>query len=127
MSKETFWVTNISNMNVTLSDLNLTIKANSSVNLLDNKHYYYNKKQLIDSAASGSIYKKSDKIFIRKVSPTFEKINQLQLSSNSLPSRDRSIFVIKHENYEELELSDDEFAEQNSDLVDESLPITRKI
>ena len=52
--KMEFWVTNISSTNVSLSDLALTIKARSTVNLLDEKHYNFTLEQLLKSKASVS-------------------------------------------------------------------------
>lgn len=114
---KTFWVTNISDRNVSLSDLNLTIRANSSVNLLDKKHYSLTEEQLNKSLESGSIFTKKDKIKKRIVPPVIEQEKRMTMDYNSaLPSKTYSIYEIKQEKYEELEISDDEFAEQNIEL-----------
>ena len=120
MKKEmpAFWLTNISNMNVSLADLNLTVKAYSSINLLDSKHYYYTLEQLQKSAESGSIFKKSNKLIVRKVAPEILQANVPMLRETFIPSRERSIFAIKEENYEELNLSDEQFAQENADIVE---------
>ena len=73
--KQNFWITNISNRNVSLSDLNLTIKAYSSINLMDSKHYNYSIEQINKSVLNGSIYNKRNKIFVRKVAPVPIKNN----------------------------------------------------
>lgn len=119
-NKESFWVTNISNMNISLSDLNVTIAASSSVNLLDKKHYNtYTKEQLIKSANSGSIFKRKGKLFIRNNSPHLQDKNNVLFNKNSfIPSREKSIFVIKKEKYEELNISDEEFASESADIVE---------
>lgn len=114
----TFWLTNISNRNVSLADLNLTVKAYSSVNLLDMKHYQYNKEQLIKSAESGSIFKKRDKLIVRKVAPEVLRANIPMIRETFIPSRERSILIIKEENYEELNVSDEQFAQENADIVE---------
>lgn len=113
-----FWVTNISNRNVSLADLNLTIKAYASVNLLDNRHYYYTLAELQKSATEGSLYKKSNMIVIRKVPPPNFPINKPTLQETFIPSRERSILQIKEEKYEELNVSDETFADQNADLAE---------
>lgn len=115
---KTFWVTNISKYNVSLSDLNLTIKAFSSVNLLDKKHYSYDVDQLVASKVYGSIYHKRNKIVIRDEAPEIIKMNVPVLAETFLPSRERSIYSIKDEKYEELEMSDEDFAKENADMVD---------
>ena len=120
MKKESsaFWITNISNKNVTLSDLYISVKANSSVNLMS-KHYYFTLEQLEKSVASGSIYKKSDKIKKRKIPPPPEStILQVDLHS-VVPSKPRSIFEIEHKRYIELEISDEDYQAQSGDLDDE--------
>lgn len=126
MNKITFWVTNISNMNVSLSDLNLTIKPFSSVNLLDSKHYSYTKEQLDKSVKEGSIFKKRNKIFVRKVAPIVEKKTILSIKDTYIQSRERSVYSIKQETYEELEMTDDEFIKENIDLIDSETSILPK-
>lgn len=126
-NSEVFWVTNVSNMNVSLADLNVTVKAMSSVNLLDKKHFSCSKEQLLKSFASGSLFKKRNKIFVRQVVPEIENTNLLFNRNESFPSRDRSILSIKEENYEELNLSDAEYANQNAELAEmDSQPLIKK-
>ena len=113
-----FWVTNTSNCDVSLGDLYLTIKSYKSVNLLDSKHYHYSWEQIYKSFSSGSIFKKRNKIVARKNPPHIAK-KTLVLDRNSvLPSREKSIFEIKQENYEELSLSDEQFAAENAEDID---------
>ncbi len=129
---KSFWVTNACNRNVSLSDLNLTINAFSSVNLLDKKHYSYNENQLISSAKSGSIFKKRNKIFIRNVAPDNEKIDMLFNREGTIPSRERSVLTINEQNFEELDVvsknkSDEAFALENADIIDmDSKPLFQK-
>jgi len=127
MKKEavTFWVTNISKMNVSLADLNLTIKAYSSVNLMDTKHYQYKVDQLKKSVESGSIFKKRDKIIVRKVAPEVLIANIPLTRETFIPTRERSMLSIKEENYEELNVSEDDqkksdeiFANENAETAD---------
>jgi hypothetical protein len=121
-TSEQFWVSNISDMNVSLSDLGLTIPARKTVNLLDKRHYSFSQEELALSAVSGSIFKKKSKVVVRKVPPVFETRQLLEVDYNALaPSRRRSIVQIREERHEELEVSDDMFAEQMADLTDEKL------
>lgn len=130
---DTFWVTNLSNRNVSLTDLNLTIKAFSTVNLLDMKHYQYTRAQLEKSAASGSIFKKNKMLCVRKVAPEVFDMNIPFLYETYIPSRERSILVIKEEKYEELDLmeqkaDDEKFAAENAETADlDQKPLFTKV
>lgn len=115
--KQVFWITNISNRNVSLTDLNLTIKAFSSVNLLDKKHYEYSPEQLQASATSGSLAKKRDKLVVRQFAPTIIKKNTAFNRESMIPTRERSLYNIKEEHYEELAVSDEDFAKDNADTA----------
>ncbi len=120
----TFWVTNVSNRNVSLTDLALTIRAFTTVNLLDSRHYTYTQEQLEKSHASGSLYLKRRMIRKRQVAPPPDVKEKLPLMENAIiPTRERSILDIKEEQYAELDLSDEKadvekFAEENADLAD---------
>jgi hypothetical protein len=116
--KISFWVTNICNRNVSLADLNLTIKAFSSVNLLDKKHYSYTLEQLQKSANNGSMFKKKHIISVRKVDPVVLRMNIPLSAETYIPNRQRSVLEIKEENYEELNVSDEQFAAENSDMIE---------
>lgn len=122
-----FWVSNISNMNVTLADLALNIKARSSINLLDSRHYKYTLEQLQNSAEKGSIFKKRDKIFVRKLAPEILKSNLQFNREAAIPSRERSVLEIKQNHYEELSISvsDEEFANEHADMADINDPIKK--
>lgn len=124
---DTFWVTNISNRNVSLTDLNLTIKAFSSVNLLNTKHYPYTRAQLEKSAASGSLFKKRSMLAVRKVAPEVFDMNIPFLYETYIPTREKSVLTITEEKYEELNVSDEEFAKDNADTaeLDQKLQLTK--
>lgn len=121
-----FWVTNMSPRNVTLADLALNIKAFSTVNLLDQKHYKYTLEQLLKSKESGSLFKKSNMIVVRDVPPPDPERNRVQIVYGSIiPDRTRSLFNINEEEYEELKVSDEDqkkqdeiFAKENADLAE---------
>ena len=121
MKRMSFWLTNISNRNVSLSDLNLTVRAFSSVNLMDNRHYSYTQEELDKSVKSGSLFKKRNLLKVRGVAPEIIKMNVSILNEALIPSRERSLLSIKEEYYEELSVSDEEFANQNSDLIDDKI------
>ncbi len=130
MKKEvaTFWLTNISPTNVSIADLNLTIKAYTSLNLLDKRHYQYTQEQLQKSAESGSVFRKRDKLVVRKVAPKVLKANVPFIHEANIPSRERSLLVIKEENYEELNISDEDFAKDNADTAHaDTQPMLKKV
>lgn len=58
-----FWVTNISDTNITLGDLGMSFPARKSINLLDDKHFTFTLEQLEESAKSGSLFDKRDMFF----------------------------------------------------------------
>ncbi len=109
-----FWITNISNRSVNLTDLNLTIKPYHSINLLS-KHYYYTLEEIIHSSQSGSIFNRNKVIKIRKKGPEIIK-NNIEISNNIMASRTKSGIQASEEYYEELDMSDEDFANQNSEM-----------
>lgn len=114
---KTFWVTNITNLNVSLSDLNLTIPARRTMNLLDSRHFHYTLEQLQKSSEQGSLYKKSDKIKIRKVAPKLEPPSSvIQLSDDRRQGTLYSSVKIIEKKYEELEITDEQSADEMSNL-----------
>jgi hypothetical protein len=141
----TFWLTNISNRNVSLTDLNLTVKAWSAINLMDTRHYKYTIEQLRKSEESGSIFKKRDKLVVRKVAPDVESSHvSLDFLTKTItvckdatiPSRERSILNIKEEYYEELNIDEkndekldlEKFAKENADLIEmDAQPLLKKV
>ena len=128
MPKQEFWVTNFSSRNVTLADLAINIKAFTTVNLLDKKHYSYTLEQLVKSKESGSIFSKRDKILVRKLPPPAVVKERVPfLKEAIIPSRERSLFSITEIEYDELKISDDkelqkkldeEYARENADLAE---------
>lgn len=119
MYKKDYWVTNISKMNVSLADLNLTIKAMSSVNLLDKKHYSYTYEQLELSRTQGSMAKKKDKIVPREIPPEIKKKSgPIFIKDAMIPPREKSTFDVKQIQYEELNLTDEQFADENAETAE---------
>lgn len=114
-----FWLTNISKRNVSIADLNLTVKALSSVNLLDKRHYSYTLEQLQKSVKSGSVFKKRHFLKVRNCEPLILEMGMPLIKETFIPSREKSVLEIKEEYYEELSISDEKFAEQNADLAED--------
>lgn len=125
-TKSVFWVTNMSSMNVTLADLALNIRAFSTVNLLDKRHYKYTLEQLLKSKESGSLFKKRDKIVVRDIPPPDPEKNKTPIVYSSIiPDRARSLYQIEEEEYDELKVSEEDqktqdeiFAKENADLAE---------
>ncbi len=137
--KPVFWVTNVSPMNVTLADLAVNIRAFTTVNLLDEKHYKYTLDQLLKSEENGSIFKKRDKIKVRTLPPPELKKEEMSILRDAvIPSRERSLFVIENKEYDELKFDDkdqqkqdEEYAKENADsaqadAVDYYVNITKR-
>lgn len=127
MAKEDlyFWVTNMCNRNVSLADLNLTIPAYRSVNLLDKKHYSYNLEQLKKSQQKGSLFAKRNIISVRQIAPLIVKSEMPFLKESYMPTREKSVLEIKEEHYEELEATEtdqkkkeEEFAKENAEFAE---------
>lgn len=123
MAEKTFWVTNFSDRNVTLSDLYISINAGSSVNLLDTKHYKFTEEQLLKSEASGSLFNKRHLVRHRKVPPQMIPKAKITYDPNAvLPLRTVSTYEIKNQTYEELNVGEDPLAEN----VKINTPIIKK-
>lgn len=117
-----FWVTNGSPRNVTLADLALNIKAFTTVNLLDKRHYKYTLEQLNKSKESGSIYTKRAFIKVRDVPPPAPEKRKIPfVESAVIPTRQRSTYKIDDTEYNEIT---DQFKEEQKELekkLDEQL------
>jgi hypothetical protein len=135
IKKPSFWVINVSDMNVTLSDLAVNIRAHTIVNLLDDKHYSFNIDQLNRSKTSGSIFKKRDKIRCRKIPPPVQDKEAIPFMQDAtIPSRERSTFRINEVDYEELKVGnaedqrklDEQLASDNAELDLLIQPVVKK-
>lgn len=119
---KTFWIANISDRLISLGDLGILLQPYQSVNLLDHKHYFFTEDQIQTSLKTGSLYRRSDKIVVRKFPPqeTYKGTSKINLETkNEFPSKIRSLLEHKEFNYDELQITDDEYAKENADLADE--------
>ena len=57
-------------------------------------------------------------LHVRKVEPEIMKINVPLIKETYIPTKQRSILDIKEQFYEELNLSDEQFASENSDIAE---------
>lgn len=107
------WITNISKKNVTLRDLNMSIPAMRSINLIS-KNNRFNLELVERSISSGSIFAKRDKIKVRRVAP-FDEKKVLEVSKEPLYTADNVLLsqvVIDNPHYEELSMSDEQFFDE---------------
>lgn len=118
MGKE-FWVINVSNKNVSLSDLNLTIPAHKYFNLLDKKRFLYTEEFLIRSAEKGSLYKKRDKILKCEGKPEFTINKKLELYNLPVERPIRTAVRTEVKKYDELIYTDEQYADDVSELFKE--------
>lgn len=120
-----FWITNVSDRNVSLADLNLTVQAFTSINLLDTKHHSYTREQLESSAKNGSLFKKRHLLKVRKSAPVQQNADMLIDRDAIVPTRQRSVLDIKEKNYEELNITDEQFMEEMSEQDPQTIPPKR--
>lgn len=114
--KHHFWVTNFSKRDVALYDLRVTIKSNTSVDLLS-KGYPFTLEQLKKSAESGSLHAKKKYLNINEKEP--EQIKPFQLET-VVPDMTlypglkvpRSQVRVSIPHYDEFDLPDEAFADE---------------
>lgn len=125
-----YWITNISNRDVTLHDLGVTVRARTSINLLNKRHYSLSIKDIEKSAKDGSLFSRKRMIIRRVTPPTINSLSFKMAIDHTaiIPTRTHSIYEIKQEQYDELIVSDEEFAEENAETVemDKQPPIKGK-
>jgi len=117
MSAKNLWITNISNRDIALHDLNLIIPSKKSINLYDFKHSRLTEEQINASMSSGSIFKKKSNLFINDKLPKsarpIKKVNELPL----IGARKNDI-IIEKTNFDELNINEEEYAAENADLAE---------
>ena len=123
-SKKEFWLINKSvDRDVSLSDLRITIKKASRINLLSN-HFSFTKEQIDASVNSGSIYKKRHILCVREIEPKNIKINYIKevvkprlLKPLRNPKVKISAPYIEELNVDDdwLSMSDEQFAAEQAD------------
>lgn len=111
LDEPAFFVINISNRNVCLSDLALTIPAGRCYDLL-NDNFSFTIDQLKDSLTSGSLHTKRDKIKVGKGRPQINEVPRRELSEYPIITRNRSAVQVVEPKYEELIFSDEDYANQ---------------
>lgn len=109
--KPSFFVINISDRNVCLSDLALTIPAGRCYDLL-NDNFSFSIEQLRTSMESGSLYKKRDKIKIGKGRPKTIEAEKHKVSEYPIVTRNHSAVKVGEPVFEDLAVSDDDYANE---------------
>lgn len=118
MPSKSIWITNISNKDIHISDLGLVIKSYSSIKLLNNSRLPLAEEQILKSINSGVISKKKE-LIIGNNTPNQIVVQKKEISTNTIPDRSRSLKEIKEEKYEELNLSDEEYINQISEIIED--------
>ena len=113
-----FWIVNVSKMDVSLADLNVTVRSYTSVNLLDSAHYQLSEEQIQFSLEKGSLHKKRDKIKVRLHAPIPEKPRLIEKAENFQRPL-RSGIKTTAPKYEELDISDEKFAEELAETAEQ--------
>jgi hypothetical protein len=112
VKEKQFWITNISEKNVCLADLALTIPTKRHMNLLDSKHFNYTEELLMKSKESGSLFKKQRLIKIREVAPDEPIKAGKYVSKEPLFMKNiRAGIEIVEPYFEELQVSEEKFVD----------------
>lgn len=114
-NKPEFWVTNISNKNVCLSDLALTIPAKRSYDLLNSRNFSYTEEQLVASAESGSMWIKRKFIKMGITNREVPNDEGPTVSTQPIQVRKASAVVLEEPEYSDWFYTDDEFASEMSE------------
>lgn len=114
--KPKLWVINISDRNVCLSDLALTIPARKAMNLLDKDHFHYTYDEIKASIDDGSIFKKRNAIKVGKGPPQEVDPQKFELAKRPIQIRKRSIVDVNatDTDYNEAAWSDEQYADDMS-------------
>lgn len=114
-----FWITNISKKAIHLGDIGVIIYPMRSINLLDTKHYNLTRAQLEKSMMNGSLFTKKNNVVVRVVPPNYDPKKIVPFKKDAIyPTKQRSAIDFENVKYEELEVSDDEYAEENAAIAE---------
>lgn len=122
------WITNVTKKDIFIYDLNFTVKALTSINILDPRHRL-TEDMVNKSFEQGSLSKKKHEIIRRVSAPDVTKLNFIPISQNFRPSSERGIRYDRslEPNYEELDITDEQFAEEYADMAElDRQPLIKK-
>lgn len=115
-NQDSLWVVNITKRNISVPDLGCHIPAMRNVDLLDKRNYLCTRQQVETSLATGDLSKRRDAIVVRAVPPTAVVAEWIPQDRAAIyPIRQRPATPIEKVHYDELELSDEQFAAEQSD------------
>jgi len=115
---DSFWITNITKKAHHLTDIGVLIYPMRSINLLDKRHYQLTRLQLDKSRETGSLFAKKDAVIVRKVAPDTGAPVYVPFKEDAIyPTKQRSSIELENIKYEELDVSDDEYAAENADTA----------
>jgi|SRR5271166_4379416 len=114
-----FWITNLSNRIISLGDLAVHIQPFTTINLLDPSYYHLTRAQVDASRANGSLFARRNVIVERKIAPSAAAPKYIPYDRNAIyPGRKISGVETETVTYEELNISDTTYAEENADTAE---------
>jgi len=124
---EELWITNVNRFqDIRISDLLITLRRGSSINLLAKKKnglslYNLTRKQIDESIKSGDLYKKSNHIKIRLVAPEVygNRVEVANGFSLAFIKTNRKAEEIEQMDFPDLDLEEgsaEDFAIENADM-----------
>ena len=119
--KTEFWICNISDRNVSLRDLGISVPARKGVNLLSN-HYQFSYDQVKKSMISGSIFAKKNIIKVSKGPPQeSEEPDRTICKYPMIARRKMSATKVEEPTFDEFNFSDEQFADDMTRDFDEDV------
>ena len=107
---------------ISLGDLGVLLQPYQAVNLLDRKNYPNITEGLITiSLKAGALYRVRDWVRERKIPPAIKDLKgpaKIGVSEQDYPSKIRSLLEHKEFNYDEMQVSDEEYAKENADSAE---------
>lgn len=94
------WITNISKVDVYLSDLNIVVRSMKCINLFG--HTTITKNQILKSCTTGSISKRKGALFLRLNAPKQDKV-KIEKANNILNDRTKSCLSISKRQVADIE------------------------
>lgn len=114
------WVTNKTDKRILLKDIGYAIDPYKTVDVLDCRHSRLSLEQVEQCIESGSISKflKANKVAIRQNEPV-DIPTRFEISKSTLISKSKTLIELLEKQYKELEIniSDEEYAAQNSEFI----------
>lgn len=112
MSARQIWITNFSKKDIMLEDLGIKVPSQCTIHLTGN--YKVSLDLILKSIENGSIKKKSKYVKIKLKEPS-SIVPLIKVSNKVMVRKEKSNFQFENQEYEELNLTDSEFATEFGD------------